>query len=235
MPAPPISPRPPSRRPCRRPTTSRASPPKTRSAACPTKPTSPREQPDLDLFHPWDVDQRAGRRAGARMRGRGAVDRQAHHQQRRRGRLGAAKPLLQRPHARLSRRLCQLAPLDLGGADRRQGRRHAARRLVQLDALGRRAGRARRPSGRYAAERALSRLKSRKIKTTRVPGAVRVAAGGRPAGRPGAGHQRRRAVPQEHLPARFAGQAGAARSTSTSPKTRTSCAARAARPSTTKA
>ena len=28
----------------------------------------PDEQPDLDLFHPWDVDQRAGGRAGARMR-----------------------------------------------------------------------------------------------------------------------------------------------------------------------
>ena len=90
--------------------------------------------------------QRAGGPAGARMRGGRPVDRQAHHQQRRRRRLGAAEPLLQRPHARLPRRLCQLAPFDLGGADRRQGRRHAARRLVQLHALGRRTGRARRPS-----------------------------------------------------------------------------------------
>jgi PmbA protein len=42
----------------------------------------------------------------------------------------------------------------------------------------------------------------------RVPGAVRVAAGRRPAGRLRAGHQRRLAVPQEQLPARLAGQAG---------------------------
>ena len=99
-----------------------------------------KEQPELDLFHPWAVTQRAGGRAGARMRGGGARHRQAHHQQRRRRRLGAAEPFLQRPHARLSRRLRQLAPFDLGGADRRPRRRHAARRLVQLDALGRRTG-----------------------------------------------------------------------------------------------
>ena len=89
--------------------------------------------------------------------------------------------------------------------------------------------------GRYAAERALARLKSRKITTTRMPGAVRVAAGGRPAGRLRAGHQRRRALPQEHLPARFAGQAGVARAHRRRWKTRSCSAARAARRSTKKA
>jgi PmbA protein len=51
-----FSPRPPSSRRCRRPTTLPASPPKTRLPACPTRPTLPRpEQPDLDLFHPWAI------------------------------------------------------------------------------------------------------------------------------------------------------------------------------------
>jgi hypothetical protein len=80
------------------------------------------------------------------VRGRGARGRQAHHQLGGRRRLGAAVALLRRQHARLRRRLRELAPLALGRADRLaagQGRRrHAARRLVQLDALGRRARRA---------------------------------------------------------------------------------------------
>ena len=75
--------------------------------------------------------------------------------------------------------------------------------------------------GRYAAERALSRLKARKIATLRGAGAVRVAAGRRAARRLRAGHQRRRAVPQGELPARQPGQAGAGRRTSTSTRTRT--------------
>ena len=84
--------------------------------------------------------------------------------------------------------------------------------------------------GRYAAERALARLKSRKIATARMPGAVRVAAGRRPAGRLRAGRERRRALSQEHLPARFAGQEGVPRRTSTCWKTRSCRAARAAPP-----
>jgi PmbA protein len=117
--------------------------------------------------------QREAARTGAALRARRLRHRQAHHQQRRRRRLGAAKPFLQRPHARLSRRLCQLAPLDLGRAHRRQGRRHAARRLVQLHALGQELA-SPEAVGRYAAERALSRLKSRKIAPSNAR-AVRVA------------------------------------------------------------
>ena len=66
--------------------------------------------------------RRAGGRAGAALRGRGAGDRPPHHQLRRRRRVGAAVALLGRQHARLSRRLCELAPLAVGGADRRAGK-----------------------------------------------------------------------------------------------------------------
>ena len=126
--------------------------------ACPTRTTSPAdEQPDLDLFHPWDITSEQAAALALECEARGLRHRQAHHQQRRRGRFGPAKPFLQRPHARLSRRLCQLAPFDLGGADRRQGRRHAARRLVQLDARGRRAGQRRRP---WAATRPSARWRA---------------------------------------------------------------------------
>ena len=57
----------------------------------------------------------------------------------------------------------------LGGADRRQGRGHAARRLVQLDARRDASWPPPEAVGRYAAERALSRLKSRKVATCEVP------------------------------------------------------------------
>ena len=43
-----------------------------------------REIPDLDLDHPWDLSTGAGRRAGARLRGRRAGRRSAPHQLRRR-------------------------------------------------------------------------------------------------------------------------------------------------------
>jgi PmbA protein len=151
------------------------------------------EQRELDLFHPWAVgsEQAAAWPWPAR---RGLCGGPPHHQQRRRGRVGRSKAILRRAHARLSRRLRQLAPQPVGGAHRRQGRRHAARLLVQLDARRARVGRPE-AVGRYAAERALSRLKSRRL-STRMPGAVRVAAGRRPAGPFRAGHQRRRAVPR---------------------------------------
>ena len=149
-------------------------------------------------------------RTGQALRGRGDGHRPAHHQFRRRRRVGAAVALLGRQHARLSRRLCQLAALPVGVADRRQGRGHAARRLVQLDARRARAGRARgggplrRRTRAVAAEVAQGRH-------LRGAGAVRGAGGHRAARRLRAGHQRRLAVPQGQLPARQPGPARAAR------------------------
>jgi len=205
----------PSSRPCRRPTTSRASRPKTRWPACPTPKTSRRRRRaarDLDLFHPWASTARRPPRWRCACEAAALRDRQAHHQQRRRRRVGPAVALLQRPHPRFSGRLRQLAPLHVGVTDCRQGRRHAAR--LPGTARMRHAARPGAARGRWAVmppSGRCSRLKSRKIATAEVPGAVRVAA------RPPAcwvrlvqAAQRRRPVPQEHLPARFAGQAGVA-------------------------
>ena len=127
-----------------------------------------------------------------------AVDRRIVNSRRRR-RVGAAVALLRRQQPRLPRRLCQLAPFAVGGADRRAAapprRRDAARRLVQLDA---RAGELAAPEavGRYAAERALARLGSRKIATCEVPVLFESTARRRPARRLRAGDQRRRALPR---------------------------------------
>ena len=68
------------------------------------------------------------------VRGRGLGYQQAHHEQRRRGRVGPAKPFFQRPHARLSRWVREFAPQHLGRGDCRQGQPDAARCLVQLHA-----------------------------------------------------------------------------------------------------
>jgi PmbA protein len=91
--------------------------------ACRMRPTWRRRlrARDLDLFHPWAVTSEQAAEHGPALRAGGLCHRPPHHQQRRRRRVGAAEPLLQRAHARLSWRLCQLAPLDLGGADRRPG------------------------------------------------------------------------------------------------------------------
>ena len=170
--------------------------------------------------------RRGRRRTGAALRSRPrcAVDR-AHHQLRRRRRVGAAGAFLGRQLARLPRRLCQLAPFAFGVADRAarpQGRMQRdawyssmrdADELAAPEAVG-----------RYAAERALSRLKSRKRRDRRGAGAVRVARW--PPGLLGAYVQAtsgRRAVPQGQLPARQPGPAGAGRRTSTSSRTRTCC------------
>ena len=95
--------------------------------------------------------RRAGDRARHALRSRRARGRPAHHQLRRRRRLGAAVALLRRQHARLRRRLRELAPLAVGGADRLAarpvGRRHAARRLVHVDARRRTSSPRRRRSG----------------------------------------------------------------------------------------
>ena len=121
----PTSRAPRSSRRCARPTTSRASPPRTRPPACPTTATSrsatpPRATSTCSTRGPIDAAAAAELARAARRR-RSTTDR-AHHQLRRRRRVGAAVALLCRQHARLSRRLCQLAPLALGGADRRRRR-----------------------------------------------------------------------------------------------------------------
>ena len=70
--------------------------------------------------------------------------RPAHHQLRRRRRVGAAVAFLQAGNTRGFRGgYASSRHYAVGGADRRQGRRHAARRLVQLDARRARTGRAR--------------------------------------------------------------------------------------------
>ena len=113
-------------RPCALLTTSRASPPKTRPPACPTRTTSRKAQRvarDLDLFHPW-ADRCRLRQSSSRTRceARRARHRPAHHQFRRRRRVGAAVAFLGRQQPRLSRRLRELAPFGVGGADRRPRR-----------------------------------------------------------------------------------------------------------------
>ena len=213
--APPTSRAPRSSRRCGRPTTSPASRRKTRPPACPMPTTSPtarqhaRPGPVPSLGH----RRRAGGRDRARAARRAAlaVDQRITNSRRRR-RLGAAVALLRRQHARLSRRLCQLAPFALGGADRRPARRrrHAARRLVQLDARGRRAGRAR--SGRPLRRRARAGAADvAQDPTCEVPVLFESPLAAGPAGRLRAGDQRRRAVSQVVLPGRQPGQAGVAR------------------------
>ena len=83
---------------------------------------APRAGPVPPLGH----RRRRGRRDRAALRGRGAGRGQAHHQQRGRGRLGPAVAFLDGQHARLPRRLCQLAAFAVGGAHRRPRQRHAA-------------------------------------------------------------------------------------------------------------
>ena len=146
-------------------------------------------------------------------------------------------PFLGRQFTRLSRRLCQLkrhyiSVSPIAG----KGKRHAARRLVHQsmrDADDLALARNRRPLRRRAcagpAEVAPCAHRARS--TVLFESTVRR----RPAGRLRAGHFGRRAVPQDHLPGRQPGAAGAGRRTSTSTRTRTSPRARAARLSTTRA
>jgi hypothetical protein len=87
---------------------------------------------------------------------------------------------------------------------------HAARQLVHVDARRGRAGRAG-AVGRYAAERALSRLKPRRVPTAEVPVLFESTVAAGLLGSLRAGHLGRCAVPQGQLPARQPGHSGAAR------------------------
>ena len=133
----------------------------------------------------------------------------------------------------------ELAPFDLGRADRlaagRRRRRHAARRLVHARCASPDELAAPEAVGRYAAERALSRLASRKIKTCEVPVLFESSLAVGPARRLRAGDERRRAVPQVDASCSTASASACCPSTSTSARIRTCRAARAARRSTTKA
>ncbi len=88
--------------------------------------------------------------------------------------------------------------------------------------------------GRYAAERALSRLGARPVKTGRYPVLFEAPLAVGLLGGAGPGHQRRRAVPQGQLPAGYAGQARAGRSPGRDRKPLYPAAPRAVRPSTPK-
>ena len=162
-----------SSRRCAPPTTSRASPPRTRPPACPTTPTwPPRDEAarDLDLFHPWAIDAAGAAAARAALRGGGAVDRPR------------ASPTPKAPACRRSSRTSwsgntrgfrggyassrhslSVAPIAGHAASGMQrdcwySSMRDARELAAPEAVG-----------RYAAERALSRLESRKIATCEVP------------------------------------------------------------------
>jgi PmbA protein len=128
----------------------------------------PKEQPDLDLFHPWDIDsekaaelallcEAAAFRTDKRItnsEGAGVSAQQSHffsaHSRGFRG--GYAS----------SRHSISVAPIAGKGDDMQRDAWYSSMRsaseLARPDEIG-----------RYAAERALSRLKSRKIKTTQCP------------------------------------------------------------------
>ena len=83
-----------------------------------TSPRRRRRRATSNLFHPWALDADAAAELACRCEAAAfATDRQ-HHQLRGCRRVGAAVALLGRQQPRLPRRLCKLAPLDLGGADR---------------------------------------------------------------------------------------------------------------------
>ena len=168
-----------------------------------------RDIPDLDLYHPWPLTVEEaialGREAEAAAL---AVDRRLINTEGSTVRLERVGVRL-REHARLSRRLPQLAPSHRLLGDRRSRRRwrDAARLLVH-----------RRPRGRGPAGRGRCRAHRRRAHGAparrppagddRMPGALRGARGGRPDRRLRVRGLGRRALPQVVVPARFAGDAG---------------------------
>ena len=139
-------------------------------------------RPALDLFHPWAIDAPSRRRDCFALRGRRVCDRQAHHQQRGRVRLP------QQSHFLHGQPRGFRGAMPVRGIRCRWRQLPGPRRGMERDAWYssmRDAAELASPEavGRYAAERALSRLKARKVKTAEVPGAVREHAGRGPAGR----------------------------------------------------
>ena len=236
-PAPPTFRAPPSSRPCRRPTTSPASRredpvaglPDADDIAGPRRAARPGPVPSLGHH------QRGGRPAGAASARRAAFATDKRITNSEGAGVSAQQSHFFSAHTRgfrggyaSSRHSISVAPIAGKGDDMQRdawySSMRAADELAGAEAVG-----------RYAAERALARLKSRKIATRECPVLFESPLAAGPAGRLRAGRQRRCALSQEHLPARFAGQAGASRTTSTCWKTRSCRAARAAPPSTKRA
>jgi PmbA protein len=128
----------------------------------------PQEQPDLDLFHPWDIDsERAAQVALACENAAFAIDRRITNSE------GAGVSAQQShffsAHSRgfrggyaSSRHSISVAPIAGKGDDMQRDAWYSSMRnateLADPEAVG-----------RYAAERALARLKSRKIATRECP------------------------------------------------------------------
>jgi PmbA protein len=165
---------------------------------------------DLDLFHPWAIDAEQAAELAPSAAKRRRCPPAADHQLRRRRRVGAAVALLGRQHARLPRRLCQFAPLRVGVADRRP-RPHMQRDSWYTSMRDAAELAAPEAVGRYAAERALSRLKPRRCPRPRCRCCSRTTVASGLLGSLCAGHLGRRAVPQGQLPAGQPGPARAAR------------------------
>ena len=198
-------------RPCRRPTILPASPPKTRCRPARTPTTShlPPSTVTWTLFHPWQITSEEAARLAleceaaafathkriTNSEGAGVSAQQSHFFSATRGFFRGLCD---------SRHSMSVAPIaSLPG-------KHGE---MQRDAW-------------YSSQRSASELAARPLPWAlrrparpeppgqsqdphhRMPGAVRIAPGRGPAGRLRAGHERRRAVPQEQLPGRSAGQAG---------------------------
>ena len=154
--------------------------------ACPTRPTSPAATPPRATSTCSTLgDRRRGRRSSSRMRCEAAAldGRPAHHQLRRRRRLGAAVALLRRQHARLPRRLRELAPFARRSRRSRRCRGEAATTCSATP--GTRSMRSRRRARRARGGRPLRR-RARAVapavaqdQDLRGAGAVRVVARGR--------------------------------------------------------
>ena len=182
------------------------------AADLPRRDEQPRPRPVPSLGH----RRRGGGRAGAASARRAALrHRHAHHQLRRRRRVGAAIAFLRRQHA------AAFAAAMPARAIRSRWRRSPARAATCSATTGTarcataaRAGRRRRRSAAMPRSARWRASKSRKIATREMPGAVRVAAGRRPARRASCRPMSGGALYRKTtLPGRLPGQAGASRST----------------------
>ena len=189
---------------------------------------------DLDLFHPWAIDAEAAATLALRCEAAAMdTDRRITNSE------GAAVSA-QQSHFVWATRAAFAAVMPVRGT-RCRWRRSLARATACSATTGTarcatpRTGAAAEAVGRYAAERALSRLGARKVAHLRSAGAVRIDAGCRPAGCLRAGDVGRIAVPQGELPRRQPGQAGAGRAPRHARGPASIARARAVRRSTTRA